>query len=236
MFNLFGSAASNDPPRTFAVGDVHGYIKPLETLFSTIKPKKQDTIVMLGDYIDRGPDSKKVIQFLRKQNQKCRLIKLMGNHEDILLHILTDDLYAVTNTEDWLSWGGKETLASFGVHRTCDLPSWVLTFLKECILYYQTDKYIFAHAGFDPDVPMEEQTIDKLLWDKVFATFDYPLHVSGKKGFIGHTAQKTGWIMEKDAFTCIDTYCYGGRYLTAINVDTHEIIQANPEGVLKKQL
>lgn len=233
MFSFF-SPPPVEALRIFAVGDVHGYVKPLETIFKSIQPKKQDTIVMLGDYIDRGPDSKKVLQFLKKQKSRCNLVKLMGNHEDILLHILTDDLYALANTDDWLSWGGSDTLKSFGVRRPHELPSWVLEFLKECILYYQTNKYIFAHAGFESDVPMEEQENEVLMWDKVFTTFDYPQHISGKKGFVGHTAQKNGCILKKEAFDCIDTYCYGGRWLTAINCDSGEIIQANPDGSIHR--
>ena len=185
---------------------------------------------MLGDYIDRGPDSKKVLQFLRKQSSKCNLIKLLGNHEDMLYQILTDEMAALCNTEDWLSWGGLQTLQSFDVRRPNELPKWVLEFLKECLPYYETADCIFAHAGFKPDKPMEEQEHDVLIWDKVFSTFDYPKHVSGKKGFIGHTAQKNGKLLVKDAFTCIDTCCYCGNWLTAINVDTGELIQANPDG------
>ena len=233
MLNLF--FPKNDrPPRTFAIGDVHGYFKPLKTIFKVIDPKKRDTIVMLGDYIDRGPDSKKVLQFLRKQSSKCNLIKLLGNHEDMLYQILTDEMAALCNTEDWLSWGGLQTLQSFDVRRPNELPKWVLEFLKECLTYYETADCIFAHARFKPDVPMEEQERDVLIWDKVFSTFDYPKHVSGKKGFIGHTAQKNGKLLVKDAFTCIDTCCYCGNWLTAINVDTGELIQANPDGTLRQ--
>ncbi len=233
MFNLF-SSKKDSPPRTFAIGDVHGFYKPLETIFKAIAPKKHDTIVMLGDYIDRGPDSKKVMHFLRKQKSKCNLVKLMGNHEDMLLQILTDDLAALCNTEDWLSWGGLQTLQSFGVRRPNELPKWVLEFLKECLPYYETETCIFAHAGFKPDKPMDQQDHDVLIWDKVFSTFDYPPHFSGKKGFVGHTAQKNGELLIKDAFTCIDTCCYCGNWLTAINVETGELIQANPDGTIRQ--
>lgn len=232
--NFFGKSQTLAPARLFVVGDVHGYIKPLAALFDEIKPARQDTVVMLGDYIDRGPDSKKTLQFLKKQAKKCNLITLRGNHEDILLHILEDELYAMANTEDWLSWGGAETLASFNVKWPYQLPGWVYNFLKQCPLYYETENNIFVHANFDPETPLSDQDPDMLCWQRVFSTFDYPRHYSGKMGYVGHTAQKSGQILEKEGFWCIDTYLYGGRYLTALDVESGKIWQVNQEGVFKK--
>lgn len=231
---FFSSSESSTPARTFVVGDVHGYIKPLSALFATLAPTRRDTVVMLGDYIDRGPDSKKVLQFLKKQAKSCNLITLRGNHEDILFHILEDPLYALANTEDWLTWGGAETLQSFNVKFPYQLPGWVFTFLKSCPLYYETDKNLFVHANFDPQLPLNVQDPDILCWQRVYSTFDYPRHCSGKMGFVGHTAQKSGQILEKEGFWCLDTYLYGGRYLTAAEVETGRTWRATQDGTVKE--
>ena len=96
--------------RVIAIGDVHGCAAALSTLIDTIQPAQQDLIVMLGDYIDRGPDSKSVIDQVLELSTRCHVMPLIGNHETMLLQGLDELVFR----DFWLSFGGKETLASYG--------------------------------------------------------------------------------------------------------------------------
>ena len=100
--------------RTIAVGDIHGCLAALETLLAAIRPQPEDTIVTLGDYIDRGPDCRGTVQRLIDLGRQCRLIPLLGNHDDMMLkvHDGRDDLYV-----DWLLFGGNATLVSYDTNR-----------------------------------------------------------------------------------------------------------------------
>ena len=97
--------------RLFAIGDIHGCLPALETLLAAIQPQPDDTIVTLGDYVDRGPQSREVIERLLRL-QECRLIPLLGNHDEMLLMIYDGqrELYI-----DWLLFGGNTTMASYGI-------------------------------------------------------------------------------------------------------------------------
>src|SRR5271165_4467013 len=100
-------------PRTIAIGDIHGCSAALEALIEAIRPCRDDCIVTLGDYINRGPDSRRVIERLIELKSRCRLVPLFGNHEEMLFTALADR-YPV---EYFLGVGGDATLDSYGSDR-----------------------------------------------------------------------------------------------------------------------
>ncbi len=162
---------------TYAIGDIHGYDDHFERLIDRIRidaelAGEKPRVVLLGDYIDRGPKSRQVLdRILRLEAAPwCDLIALKGNHEDALLRFLDDPLFGDT----WRTWGGAATLASYGI----DMPFFVSraevweetseafsraidpvhrAMLERLPASYQDGDYLFVHAGVDPDRPLSEQ-------------------------------------------------------------------------------
>ena len=175
------------PARLIAISDIHGCLAALRTILDAVKPESDDTIVALGDYIDRGPDSRGVIDCLIKLQSSCNLVPLLGNHDAMLIDVCSgrEDLLA-----DWLLFGGNATLSSYGVLRPDKIPQNHIAFLEDCLLYYETEKHVFLHATYDPALPLDRQTLQSLLWDKLRPAPPGP-HCSGKTVIVGHTAQRT---------------------------------------------
>src|ERR1043166_493704 len=96
--------------RTLAIGDIHGCLRALDLLLETVQPQPDDVIVTLGDYVDRGPDSKTVLDRLIDLPNRCKHIALKGNH-DLMMLKARDDW---EEFKHWLNYGGRETLQSYG--------------------------------------------------------------------------------------------------------------------------
>ena len=211
--------------RTIAIGDIHGCATALDRLLSEIKPTQNDTIIGLGDYVDRGMESSRVIEMLIDLVSRCRLVPLIGNHEIMMYKALQGNQ---KDFEFWYQHGGSATLASYGgsLQR---IPQHHLTFLSHCLRYFETETHFFVHANYDEDTPLPEQTDDVIFWQHVN---DYPpgLHVSGKVAFVGHTPQTDGEVLDYGHLKVIDTFCYGDQWLTAVDVHSGEILQANNQG------
>ncbi len=138
-------------PRTIAIGDILGCSIALEKLLAAINPDKSDTIVTLGDHIDWGPDSRGVLDILIGLSERCRLIPLLGNHEEMLLAARQSR----TELVYWMKLGGTATMDSYGNRSTWDdIPRSHFKFIESCQPYYETDQFIFSHANYDPDLPM----------------------------------------------------------------------------------
>jgi serine/threonine protein phosphatase 1 len=218
------------PHRTIAIGDVHGCSAALAALIDAIEPGPEDVLVTLGDYIDRGPDSRGVLDLLIDLGRRCRLVPLLGNHDQTLL-----DVRAGRYPIDWLlDIGGLATLNSYGKSRSLDLiPEEHFEFLERCLDYHETASHIFVHANYYPDLPMDEQDVGMLRWESLREACPGP-HDSGKTVIIGHTSQKSGQILDLGHLICIDTYCHGGGWLTALDVDTSRVWQSNRDGELRR--
>jgi serine/threonine protein phosphatase 1 len=216
-------------PRTIAIGDIHGCSAALEALLEAIRPRPDDTIVTLGDYINRGLDSKGVIERLMKLSRQCRLVPLLGNHDQMLLDVRSGK-YPIY----WLlEIGGTTTFDSYGTGRDLNLiPDDHYEVLEACLDYYETDTHIFVHANYFPDIPMDEQPVGMLRWESLREMTPGP-HESGKIVIVGHTSQKNGEILDLGHVKCIDTFCCGGGWLTALDVKTEEVWQADREGNLR---
>ena len=216
--------------RTIAIGDVHGCAVALSALLERLRPTPRDTIVLLGDYVDRGPDSRAVLERLVALARQCTVVPILGNHEEMLLASRCD----TDALQGWLRCGGVATLDSYG-HGTHpqSLPADHLAFLESCLPYFETDGHVFVHANYEPDLPLAQQSPLMLRWCSLRDSMPQRRHISGKTVVLGHTPQENGDVLDRDFFVCIDTYCYGGGWLSAMDVDRKTVWQANNAGQIR---
>ncbi len=213
--------------RLIAIGDVHGCSVALKSLIEAIQPTPLDTLVFLGDYIDRGPDSRGVVEQVIALAERCHVVPLLGNHEEMLLAALEGK----DNLRFWLKFGGQETLDSYGGDLK-KIPEDHVRFVKRCRNYYETVGHIFVHAYYDPDRPLYEQNWNGLRW--LSLPRNPVRHCSGKIAIVGHTAQTSGEILSLGFLKCIDTFCHGGGWLTALEVESGRVWQANQSGEVRR--
>jgi serine/threonine protein phosphatase 1 len=214
--------------RTIAIGDIHGCSAALEAVLRAIDPRPDDTLITLGDYVDRGPDSRGVIETLIRLRSSCRLIPLLGNHDEAFLEALQGLEIGL-----WMAMGGAATLASYGRQvGPGAIPGEHLAFFESCLTYHETQSHIFVHASYDPDLPPADQPRETLLWASLRDAIPGP-HRSGKAFITGHTAQKSGEVLDLGYLKCIDTYCYGGGWLTALEVGSGQTWQTDRQGRMR---
>lgn len=215
--------------RIIAIGDIHGCSVALRILLDAIAPTQEDTIVSLGDLVDRGPNSKAVIEMLLEMRDKCNLVLIQGNHEDMMLEVVKQ----VEPPQEWLKHGGVSTLDSYGFTGELSvIPQEHIDFIQTGRLFYETENHFFVHGNYDPNVSFEEQDEEILKWRSLIQDTPGP-HMSGKKAIVGHTPDKSGEVFDIGHLMCLDTYCYGGMWLTAADVVNGTIWQANEEGELR---
>ena len=215
--------------RRFVIGDVHGCSKALRAIIERIEPSSEDLVVFLGDLIDRGPDSRGVIDLVLELSLKARVIAIRGNHELMLMSVL----FGGCKPDLWLLGGGAATLASYGGSLDRIPPSHI-DFFKSLRDHHETEYELFIHAGYQHNVQAEKIDDAHRYWNHLT---DIPLpHCSGKRVFVGHTPQASGEMLDYGHLVCMDTYCFGGGWLTALNLDTDEVIQASRHGHLRRDL
>jgi serine/threonine protein phosphatase 1 len=213
--------------RTLAIGDIHGCHTALDCLLGAVQPGPKDQIVFLGDYIDRGPASRAVIDSLLGLRNTCSAVFLRGNHEVMILEARDDRLKANL----WQSYGGQETLFSYGISYRQDwaaaIPALHWDFLERTVRFHETDRHIFVHACLDPELDLSEQTDWLLFWE----FFDrLEPHPSGKRIICGHTSQRSAQIKDVGFAACIDTGAGKGGWLTCLDADSGQYWQANEDG------
>ena len=212
--------------RTIAIGDIHGCSIALRAVIVAIDPQPDDTLVTLGDYVNKGIDSKGVLDFLLELETRCQLIPLLGNHDAVMLGAIEGRL----SVEGWKAIGGTASLQSYGdSERLDDIPTSHLEFLRRCRMWYETPTHFFVHAAYDPDVPLDEQDEATLFWQGIRDEVPGP-HVSGKTAVVGHTSQKNGEILDAGHLVCIDTNCWDGGWLTAMDVESRMLWQVDESG------
>ena len=169
--------------RIFAIGDIHGCYNTFKTLLlEKLVIQKSDKIYCIGDYVDRGNDSKAVIDFIIDLRiNGYQIITLRGNHEQMMLDSTIDQerLYL------WLRNGGVETMRSFGISSVSELPDKYLTFLKQTKLLVATDTYIFVHAGLNFRIENPFTDKEAMLWTRD-EYFDQS-KINGRIVIHGHT-------------------------------------------------
>jgi serine/threonine protein phosphatase 1 len=214
--------------RVFAIGDIHGCSRALDTLLAAFQPRPEDLLVALGDYVDRGPDSHGVLDRLIKLHATGRLVALRGNHDQMML----DARHNPRKLADWLVEGGRQALASYSALHEAEwfaaVPQAHWDFLEESLVnWFEIDTHFFVHANAYPDVPLNEQPEYMLMWEPL--TCAAP-HDSGKIMVCGHTSQKSGKPLNLGHAICIDTYAHGSGWLTCLDVISGRVWQANQKG------
>lgn len=215
--------------RHLAIGDIHGCITALRTLVEFVGLRPDDTIVTLGDYVDRGPDSAAVIDFVIELGKQHHVKPLRGNHEIMMLDARDKKSWL----GPWLTYGGDTTLQSYAASADepgsfDDVPDAHYDFLENKLLdYYECDSHFFVHANADPKVALKKQKEPALFWQK----YKNPgPHCSNKIMVCGHTAQLSGEPVSNTNSICIDTWAYGEGWLTCLDVESGKIWQANEAG------
>lgn len=165
--------------RYVVITDIHGELRKLESVLSKIQTRPDDIFVFMGDYIDRGPNSKEVVERVLEQRKTYKCIYLMGSHEYAYLHSQKDEYY---NFLFW-NYGGPATVKSYGSFENIGKVHG--EFFKNLRFYYLTDKYLFVHAGINPIYPLERQDEVDLVY--IRHKFIYSKHNLPQKIIFGHT-------------------------------------------------
>lgn len=190
-------------PRYIAITDIHGELGKLESVLSKIKIRPDDIFVFMGDYIDRGPDSKGVVEKIISYGNSNKCVYLIGSHEYAYLHSKQDEYY---NFLFW-NYGGPATVKSYGSFE--NIGKIHGNFFKSLKFYYLTDKYLFVHAGINPACSLENQDKTDLVY--IRHKFIYSKHNLPQKIIFGHTEFDEPYI--DDGKIGIDLGC--GKYKNA---------------------
>ena len=232
-------AQIKDGLRVYAIGDVHGCIDELRQMIENIDaeqvifPAQQSKIIFLGDYVDRGPANRDVIDYLIELQKTDRdIVFLRGNHDHKVLLFLRE---AKRTGSDFIKWGGDATLRDYGVDvKECEtmedasdvfaknLPNSHKEFFENLEYSYSLDDYFFCHAGVRPGVPLAEQTKHDLCWIRS----DFLFHEEPFEKVIIHGHTITDEPEVKQNRINVDTCCYGTGTLTAVVLegDKHRFI------------
>jgi serine/threonine protein phosphatase 1 len=184
---------------------------------------KNDMLVFLGDYIDRGEDPKGVVDIVLNLKERIKkVICLLGNHEQMFLDYLSDGKFK----KSFLVNGGESTVASYGFVKTddgmkVDVPDSHMQFFKSLLPYYETDDYIFVHAGLRPNIPLEKQKVEDLIWIRhefIRSPYDF-----GRTVVFGHTPLARPLIDSNKIG--IDTGAVYGGKLTCVQLPKVRIYQ-----------
>jgi serine/threonine protein phosphatase 1 len=209
--------------KIFAIGDIHGCYDKLKSLMEKIPIDfTRDTLVFIGDYIDRGSQSVEVVDYLIKLKKRVpEVVFLKGNHEDML-----DKFINGADRFTYLLNGGQQTLDSYlmkpAESEFFPIPAEHLDFFKSLRLFYETEEFIFVHAGLRPRVPLGNQSTEDLLWIRskfVGTKYDF-----GKRVIFGHTPLKQP-LVESNKIG-IDTGAVYGNKLTCVQLPDLQFFQA----------
>ncbi len=199
---------------TYVIGDIHGMFDPLVELLRRLPLEEGDELVFLGDYIDRGPSSKEVVDFVANLKERGKAVPIKGNHEDMMLRCV--------EMGDCLTWefnGAGATLRSFGSMGEIRKR---LSFFKSLPIYHEKGKFLMVHGGVKPGVSLDEQEEFDMLW--IRDEFIYSVNpIPGRIVVFGHTPLERPLVLEDKIG--IDTGCVYGGYLTAIRLEDLKIYQ-----------
>lgn len=206
----------------YAVGDIHGCLDQLERLVDEVQPDlEKDVLLFVGDYIDRGPDSRGVVDYILRLQQKYlreHIVCLKGNHETMFLDFLQG-----RERELFLFNGGMSTIRDYWGDNWDGLNHLILPpeherFYQELRAYYETPDYIFVHGGLKPGVPLGEQREEDLLW--IRGDFITSMEDFGRLVIFGHTPFKRPLLMPNKIG--IDTGAVYGNFLTCLKLPQKE--------------
>jgi serine/threonine protein phosphatase 1 len=214
----------------YVIGDIHGCAAELSRLVGHLPLAQGDVVVFLGDYIDRGPNSREVISYLlslQRNHSQVAFVFLKGNHEDMFLSYLG---LGGQHGEMFLANGGKATLSSYEMEpdkfapkeTLSAIPPDHLSFFRSLQNHYLMDSYLCVHAGINPQKSWAEQTEEELLW--IRNTFIYCSHTLPQTVLFGHTPQATV-LYDLPYKVGLDTGLVYGNMLTCLEVDEKVVFQ-----------
>ena len=206
----------------YAIADIHGCYKTFKALIKKLDIKESDHLYLLGDYVDRGPDSKGVLDTIKELSCKCKVVALMGNHEDMWLSASIKTGYPTKCDAMWIENGGKATLKSFsGID-----PTPYLSDIGKLPKFFELDDFYLVHAEFDfslPD-PFAKAGEDSMLWGR-----GKP-YLGGKPVICGHTPLPIEQIKEGLKTNkinidngCCYLNCIGQGHLLAYGLDNGQL-------------
>jgi serine/threonine protein phosphatase 1 len=200
--------------RVIAIGDIHGCIKTFRhMLFDILKIRDDDKLILLGDYIDRGPGSKEVMDLIIELKGSLKeVVHLLGNHDYMMMR----SIFSKGDTMLWYRNRGQSTLKSLGVSRPADIPERYLDFVDSCPYYHVHGDYFFVHGGlnFELSHPLEDKY--SMIWIRNdYVTEDDLAKIDGRKMIVGHTPKSRAEIMNSLKYNRI--YLDGGCVYDGIN-------------------
>ena len=226
----------DSPDRLIAIGDIHGELDQLNRLLNTIAPTDSDLFVFLGDYIDRGTNSKGVVdRLIRFHEEFPDTIFIRGNHDQMMLDaliefgVMTGDLLRdqsqtfqrrafASDIIVFLSNGGQETLRSYGISSLTEIPTEHIAFFQSTRLWWRYKHFVFVHAGIERGVPMRQQDPFALMWERMS-----PPGRDGEIHVVGHHPTTDGEPYFEPGRYNLDTGAVYGKTLTACDVLTKQV-------------
>jgi serine/threonine protein phosphatase 1 len=217
--------------KIIAIGDVHGCAEELKALIYKLPLDTETTLLFLGDYVDRGPDSKGVIDTVLDLSELYNVIALKGNHEWLMEEFLKKPGNSVASGNFILN-GGSATLASYSNDGTTfSIPAAHKKFLAELRLYHETETHFFVHAGIPPNfkftTEIDAKTAQQFLWIRdlfLKSKIKWP-----KVVVHGHTPVEKAEVLSNRVN--LDTGCVFGRQLTAMNMATGQLFSVERDQV-----
>jgi len=200
-----------DNKRTFIIGDIHGCLSMLRGLMDKIDwDPNNDGLIFLGDYIDRGKESRGVVDYIiGLQRMSPNIQCLMGNHEELFLNYIKGE-----DEGSFLYNGGINTLNSYYEGGNKEINPDHISFLESLLFMIELDDYYIVHAGFKPGVEVKEQSVKDTLWIRepfIFSDYDF-----GKRIIFGHTPFSSPLIMDNKIG--LDTGAVFGNKLTCLEI------------------
>lgn len=214
----------------YAIGDIHGGAKTFQALLDKINLRLEDRLHLLGDYVDRGPNSKGVLDIILQLLESGHDVRpIRGNHDEMLLHSAAgkQDEYS----QYWMEGWGEDALKSFGVSHPVDVPFRYITLIESMPYIRQDNQFVFVHAGLDfkTSDPLTNSSIETMIWERMGAVDISRL--GGRKLVTGHTITtlprikesitQNHILLDNGAFTNQQPY-FGN--LIALNLDNSDLI------------
>ena len=193
--------------KKYAISDIHGCNKTFGKLLEQLKLTKADELYLLGDYIDRGPDSRGVIdRIIQMKKDGYQVFTLIGNHEQLLIESIEDPRMKKV----WLNNGGKTTLKSFDANDANEVPEKYISFIEDLEFCIETDHYILVHAGLNFKVSQPLEDRNSMLWIRHWHNQIKLNWLNGRIIVHGHTPTVRSQIyeqflkMNREGYLCID--------------------------------
>lgn len=225
--------------RRWVIPDIHGNVNTLKQLIeNVIQLTKEDSLYFLGDYIDRGSDGKSVIDYIMSiQDQRYDVHYLIGNHEEFCIRSYELDQHRCFGKssihKDWIRYGAKATLTSFGVKRPRNIDEKYIEWMRKGEYFIELDKFILVHAGLNFNIPNPFEDTNSMMWIR-----DFKVDIAktgGKKIIHGHVPVEYSLIenlirSNNYNFIALDNGVYykssrdGFGNLMALNIDTMELL------------